>query len=125
MRTGTRSRRSAWPRRSPAQAGRDGERFAALLYLLCGYRVVGRDVRTPHAQVDLVCRRGGTLVVVEVKRRRTRGLRDASAGLSPRQAARLRAAARHMRATCSWARTARVDLVAIDGWRVRIRTVRG
>ena len=120
MRTGTRSRRSAWPRRTSAQAGRDGERLAALVYLLRGYRVIGRDVRTPHGQVDVVCRRGRLLVVVEVKRRRTRGLYGAAHALSRAQAERLDAATAFLQRRYRWARASRIDFVAIDGWRVRI-----
>lgn len=120
MSTATRSPRSRWPRRSPAQAGRDGERLAALLYLLRGYRVIGRDVRTPYGQLDVVCRRGRLLVVVEVKRRRTRGRYGAAHALSRVQAERLDRATAHLQRRCRWASGSRIDLVAIDGWRVRV-----
>ncbi len=66
MRTGTRSHRLRWLRRSSAQAGRDGELLAVLLYALQGYRILGRNVRTPVAQVDVLCRRGSLLVVAIV-----------------------------------------------------------
>jgi putative endonuclease len=118
--TGTPSRRSRWLRRTPAQAGRDGERIAALLYLLRGYTIVGRDVRMSAGQVDLVCRRGRLLVVVEVKRRRTRGRYGAVHALSWRQEERLLAATAQLQRRYPWARAARIDLVAIDGWHVRI-----
>ncbi len=120
MRTGTRSHRLRWLRRSSAQAGRDGELLAVLLYALQGYRILGRNVRTPVAQVDLLCRRGSLLVVVEVKRRRTAQYGSALTSLHPRQAERLARALMCLRSRYGWARDARVDLVAIDGWRVRI-----
>ncbi len=120
MPTGTPSRRSRWLRRTPAQVGRDGELFAALLYLLRGYLIVARDVRMPAGQVDLVCRRGRLLVVVEVKRRRTRGRFGAVHALSRRQEERLLAATTQLERRHRWATTARIDLVTIDGWRVRI-----
>lgn len=120
MPTGTPSRRSRWLRRTPTQVGRDGELLAALLYLLRGYVIVGRDVRMPAGQVDLVCRRGRRLIVVEVKRRRTPGRYGAVHALSWRQEERLLAATGQLLRRHTWARTARVDLVAIDGWRVRI-----
>jgi putative endonuclease len=100
--------------------GRNGERFAALLYLVRGYLIVGRDVRMPGGQVDLVCRRGRLLVVVEVKRRRTRGRFGAAHGLSWRQEECLLVAAAQLQRRHRWARAARIDLVAIDGWRVRV-----
>ncbi len=120
MPTGTRSRRSRWLRRAPAQVGRDGERLAALLYLLRGYAIVGRNVRLPAGQVDLVCRRGSLLVVVEVKRRLRRGHYRALDDLSWRQEKRLLAATAQLQRRHRWARGARIDVVAIDGWRVRI-----
>lgn len=84
--------------------------------MLRGYRVLGRRVRTPLGEVDLVCRRGTTLVVVEVKRRRRGG---ASGAVGARQEERLLRAATWLAARAPWARRLRVDLVAIDGWRVR------
>ena len=83
------------------------ERLAAWLLRARGYRVLGHRVRTPAGEVDLVCRRGRTLVVVEVKRRRHAG-RGAAV-----------AAAEWLHAASDWARDVRVDLVAIDGLRVR------
>ncbi len=94
--------------------------LAALLYLLRGYVIVGRDVRMPAAQVDLICRRGRLLVVVEVKRRRTRGRYGAVHALSWRQEERLLAATAQLQRRYPWSRAARIDLVAIDGWHVRI-----
>jgi len=91
-----------------------------LAYLCRGYRVLGRDVRLQVAQVDLVVRRGDALVLVEVKRRRTRGARTAMQALGPEQCRRLARAAEILRRRHPWVRSVRVDLVAIDGWRVRI-----
>ena len=50
--------------------GSRGELLAAASYVVRGHRILGRGVHTPLAEVDLVCRRGRRLVVVEVKRRR-------------------------------------------------------
>jgi putative endonuclease len=120
MHTASRLRRSLLLRRSPAQAGRDGERLATLLYLVRGYRVLGRNVRVGHTQVDLVCRRGNQLVLVEVKRRRTTAHGGARQALGYDQARRLLRAGMGLRARYPWAGGMRVDLVAIDGWRVQI-----
>jgi len=53
-----------------AALGARGELLAAVVYVLLGHRILGRRVVTPPAEVDLVCRRGHDLVLVEVKRRR-------------------------------------------------------
>ena len=49
--------------------GTSGEALAEDLLRGLGYAIVGRDVRTPLGQLDLVVRDGGTLVFVEVKTR--------------------------------------------------------
>ncbi len=59
-------------RRIPvATLGRRGERRAAWFYRLRGYRVVGRNVRLHSGEIDLVLRRGRTLVIAEVKTRQS------------------------------------------------------
>ncbi len=47
--------------------GRRGETLAAWYLRLCGWRIVAHRVKTPRGEVDLVARRGGTVVFVEVK----------------------------------------------------------
>ena len=86
--------------------------------MLRGHRVLAHRLRTPAAEVDLVCRRGRTLVLVEVKVRRHEGRGSAAEAIGPRQAERLRAAAEWLLARSDWACDARVDLVAFDGLRV-------
>ena len=53
------------------ELGRAGERRAAWFYRLRGYRVVARTVRLHAGEIDLIARRGKTLVVAEVKTRRS------------------------------------------------------
>jgi putative endonuclease len=57
----TRQRAETW--------GRRAETLAAWWLRLKGYRVLARRVRTPFGEVDLVIRKGRTLVFVEVKAR--------------------------------------------------------
>lgn len=53
------------------ELGRRGERRAAWFYLLRGYRIVARNVRFKHGEIDLVVRRGKLLAFVEVKTRQS------------------------------------------------------
>ena len=53
------------------RGGRRAERLAALWLQLKGYKILGRRVRTPVGEVDLVARRGRTVAFVEVKARAT------------------------------------------------------
>lgn len=48
-----------------------GERYAAMLYRLRGYAIVGRNVRIRGGEIDLIAARGGVLAFVEVKTRRS------------------------------------------------------
>lgn len=78
-------RAAAWTR------GRNAERVAAWALRVKGYRVLAERYKTPSGEIDLIVRRGRTLVFVEVKARAT-----LSAGLeaiTPRQQSRIRSAA--------------------------------
>src|SRR5687768_18382800 len=55
-----------------ARLGKLGERYAAALYRVRGYSIVARNARSQAGEVDLVLRRGATLVIAEVKTRQTR-----------------------------------------------------
>jgi putative endonuclease len=56
-------------RRRAEQGGRRAERLAAWWLQLKGWKILGRRVRLPVGEVDLVARRGRTLAFVEVKAR--------------------------------------------------------
>lgn len=51
----------------------DGERRALRHYRLRGFRLLDANVRAGGYELDLVLRRGGTIVFVEVKERATEG----------------------------------------------------
>lgn len=61
--------------------GRQAEALAAL-YLRCkGYRILAMRVKLPFGEIDLVARKGRTIVFVEVKLRPN--LHDAEEAVSP------------------------------------------
>ena len=61
------------PRKLPRlELGKRGERRAAWHYLLRGYRILERNARLPAGEIDLVVKRGATIVIAEVKTRQTR-----------------------------------------------------
>lgn len=47
--------------------GRRGETLAAWYLRLKGWRILGRRLKTPRGEVDLIARRGRTVAFVEVK----------------------------------------------------------
>jgi len=58
---------SASERRRRERRGRAAERIALWYFRIQGYRLLARRFRTPVGEIDLVLRRGGTVVFVEVK----------------------------------------------------------
>lgn len=58
-------------RQAAEQRGRRAETIAAWFLRLKGWRILGRRIRTPVGEVDLVARRGRTTAFVEVKARNT------------------------------------------------------
>ena len=71
--------------------GLSAESRAAAYLVAKGYRIVARRFRSLVGEVDIVARRRGVLVFVEVKARNT--LDDAALSLLPRQQQRIAAAA--------------------------------
>ena len=51
------------------ELGRAGERRARWFYRLRGYRIAARNLRLHSGEIDIVARRGRTIVIVEVKTR--------------------------------------------------------
>jgi putative endonuclease len=78
-------------RRADERAGRAAESIAAFLLRLKGYRIVARRFRGIRGEVDLIAQKLGVLAFVEVKRRAD--LAAALESVSPRQRARVAAAA--------------------------------
>lgn len=83
--------RSTEERRRAERLGLSAETIAAWLLRFEAYRILARRFRTPLGEIDLVARRGRTLVFVEVKARAT--AEAALDAVSPRSRARILAAA--------------------------------
>jgi len=106
---------------SPTELGKRGERRAAWFYLLRFYTIVARNERSRAGEVDLVLRRGGTLVIAEVKTRQSLAAGEGHDAVDRRKRERLvrlgeRYAAKHPDARL------RYDIVSIfwNGWRFLI-----
>ena len=106
-------RRTAIGTRAQAQ-GLGAETTACAALEAEGWRILGRRLRTPAGEIDVVAERAGLLAVVEVKRRPT--LAEAAASLSARQRARLLAAAEILlAANPDWGRAGiRFDVIVVD-----------
>lgn len=94
------------------------ETLCAWRLRLSGYRVLARRFKTPVGEIDVVARRGGTLVFVEVKARQDGA--SALHALTPRQRARIRrAASAFLAAHPQFAGlNARFDVMVVAPWQI-------
>ncbi|GAB4525917.1 MAG: YraN family protein [Anaerolineales bacterium] len=94
--------------------GRWGEARAAEYLSACGYHILGRNLRTPYGEIDLLAQQGGQLVFVEVKTRTSRAFGNPEEAVTARKREHLLAAAQHYlqehpALPADW----RVDVIAI------------
>ena len=82
--------------------GREGERLAARFLERRGYRVLGSGFRARRGEIDLVCRRGDRLVLVEVKTRSSDRFGTPAEAVGARKRRALLAAAAEYRALAGW-----------------------
>ena len=105
-----------WPFRREAptvRAGLAGERAAARALRRVGFRVIDRNLRTPAAEIDLLCEEGDSLVIVEVKSGKAGGP-PPERNLGVEQRGRLlRAAAMMCRDPRARGRGVRIDVVTV------------
>jgi len=78
-------------RRRAERHGLVAEYLCAVCLLITGHRIIKRRFKSSVGEVDLIARRGRTLIFVEVKFRRTKS--GAAFSISPRQKRRIAAAA--------------------------------
>ena len=84
--------RIAAPERVAAfRTGLSAESRAAALLIAKGYRILAKRFRTPYGEIDLVARKRNLIAFIEVKARAS--LDDAAYAVTPRQQARIIAAA--------------------------------
>lgn len=96
--------------------GRRGEALAALYLRLTGWRILAQRLKTPRGEIDLIARRGRTVIFVEVKWRRSTALLDEA--IDPYRLRRVAAAAeavahRHARP----GDIVRIDVLLLAPWR--------
>ena len=84
------------------ELGRAGERAAAQFLRARGYEVIGAGFLARRGELDLVCRRGRDLVVVEVKTRSDDAFGTPFEAVGARKRRALMAAAAEYRALAEW-----------------------
>lgn len=96
--------------------GRRGEALAAWYLRLTGWRILAQRLKTPRGEIDLIARRGRTVIFVEVKWRSSAGLLDEA--IDPYRLRRVAAAVeavahRHARS----GDLVRIDVLLLAPWR--------
>ena len=94
--------------------GAHGEDLAAEWYAAHGYRILDRNWRCAEGELDLVCRQGATLVICEVKARRSDSYGTPLDAVTAAKRWRVRRlAARWLRVHRIHCDTVRFDVVAV------------
>jgi putative endonuclease len=108
------------PRPSTHDVGAAAERRARRHYRLRGYRILAANVRSGGVELDVVCRRGGTIVVCEVKDKADGSYGDPLEMVDGRKQERLRRGAEAWLAEHRTDRALRLrfDVVAVRGRRL-------
>lgn len=100
-------------RSARVELGRAGERAAAILLRKRGYQVVGTGFMARRGELDLVCRRGEELVVVEVKTRTDDSFGTPFEAVGARKRRALMSAAAEYRALSGWRGPIRYAVVGL------------
>lgn len=101
--------------------GTSGEALAEDHLRGLGYQIIGKDVRTPLGQLDLVAMDGSTLVFVEVKTRAGTGFGLPQEAVDRRKIRKLRQLAAYYLKRRPYRGLVRFDVVGlvVDGGRLR------
>ncbi len=102
-----------------------GERRALWHYRLRGYRIVGSNVRAGRYELDLIVRRGHTLLFVEVKQRSGPGFGGALGAVDAEKRRRVRRAAQAWLTHHPQRRGVRIgfEIAALEGRRLERRSM--
>ena len=95
------------------ELGKAGEKAAAELLQKRGYEVVGAGFLARRGELDLVCRRGRELIVVEVKTRASDAFGTPIEAVGSRKRRSLMAAAAEYRALAGWRGPIRYAVVGL------------
>jgi putative endonuclease len=102
--------------------GRWGEQAVAAYLVEHGYEILGRNVRTPYGEIDIVARQGEVTVFIEVKTRTSNRMGFPEASVTVRKQAHMLACAEHYaagHAVDHW----QIDVVSVEGkvgWKPKI-----
>jgi putative endonuclease len=108
------------PSRHNARLGRKGEDAAVELLRKAGYVILGRNLRLPDGEIDVVCLDGDDVVFVEVKSRSHALFGTPLGAVDARKRAKLRALAADYLQIVAPGRRARFDVVTYERGSMRL-----
>jgi putative endonuclease len=94
--------------------GKWGEEQAANFLIQKGYRIIGKNIRTPHGEIDLVATFAEQLIFVEVRTRTSAWLGFPEESINPRKQAHMLACADYY-AQQNELDTWQIDMIAVEG----------
>jgi putative endonuclease len=102
------------PKKRAYLKGHWGEWIAAFYLRLKGYKILESRFKTPLGEIDLLARKGKTLIAVEVKSRTT--LREAAFSITPFQQRRIERALLYYLSRNPFSFDIRFDIIYIVPW---------
>ena len=104
-------------RRKANRRGHWAEIRAVVALLLTGYRILALRYKTSGGEIDIIAKRGGLVVMIEVKARST--FRNCVEAVTPANQRRVHSAAHHWLARQKHGErhSVRFDIVAVVPWR--------
>jgi putative endonuclease len=100
---------------SHIQTGRSGEDNASEHLLSNGLKILGRNIRTPFGEIDILCEEGDCLIFLEVKTRRSKQFGFPEDAVShSKQEHMLNSAMAYLQEQDALERTWRIDVIAVN-----------
>ena len=97
------------------ELGKWGEDTAAAYLEEKGYQIIERDWKSGHHDLDIVAKEGSTLVIVEVKTRRSRLFGDPEEAIDYKKRQSLQSAINHYVKSHRTCHDVRFDIISIVG----------
>ncbi|MFI3272564.1 MAG: YraN family protein [Pseudomonadota bacterium] len=95
--------------------GQQGEDAAARLVQSLGMRIIARNWRKGHLEIDIICQDGDTIVFVEVKTRKSTGMQAPHEALTlHKQRTLIRASHAWLSANNAWHIPCRFDFIGVQ-----------
>jgi putative endonuclease len=94
--------------------GNWGEDVAAEQLAQKGYEIIGRNIRTPYGEIDIIIKQNDTIIFIEVKTRTSNKMGLPEESITPRKREHMIACAEHYAAE-NEIDTWQIDVISIEG----------